>query len=226
MTAKAQTTPPRPAKKTPMWAKILLVVVVLALIGGAAFIGVGIGKFLGATEARDTQVIRSIKGEEQVILVTAGMTDVKDERGDGLKLGVGDVQLFTLPGTTRSMLVRYEYDAKFGIEGKDVEITQTGEDSYLISIPEFIYLGYDNPDLSVADEKNGLLSWTTPEIDVAEVFEQVLSDQAVDQHLEGFRPVLEEQARSFYTRIVAAIDPEITLEFVFADGIKSGDKND
>lgn len=207
-----------PRTKTPVWAKILLVILVLALIAGAALVSFNIGTFVGATESRDTQVIRSIKGEEQVILVTAGMTDVQEEREDGLKLGIGDWDLFTLPGSERSVLVRYEYDAKFGIEGKDVDITQTGDDSYLITIPQFIYLGYANPDLSVADEENGLLSWTTPAIDTTEVFEELLSEQAVDQHIDGFRPLLEVQAETFYTRIVHAIDPAITLEFEFTGG--------
>jgi hypothetical protein len=115
------------------------------------------------------------------------------------------------------VLVRYEYDAKFGIEGKDVEITKTGDNAYLITIPEFIYLGYANPDLSVASEENGLLSWTTPEIDTTEVFEELLSEQAVAQHVDGIRLTLEEQAELFYSKIVTAIDPKITLEFAFTD---------
>ena len=206
-----------PRRRTPGWAKILLILFVLLLVGAAAFGGLSVGKALGATESRDTQVIRSIRGEEQVVLLTAGMTDVKEDRGDGLKLAIGDIQLFTLPGTERSILVRYEYDAKFGIEGKDVEIVQTGDNSYRITIPEFIYLGYSDPDLSVADEENGILSWTTPEIDTSEIFEELLSSQVVSEHIDGFRSVLEEQAKTFYTKIVTAIDPDIVLEFTFAE---------
>ena len=220
MTATAtppEATAPKPAKRTPIWAKILLAVVILAVIAGAALVSFNVGKIFGATASRDTQVIRSIKGEEQVILVTAGMTDVQEEREDGLDFAIGDWDLFTLPGSERSVLVRYEYDAKFGIEGKDVEISQTGDNAYLITIPKFIYLGYANPDLSVADEKNGLLSWATPEIDTTEVFEELLSEQAVERHIDGFRPLLEEQAKLFYSKIVTAIDPDIVLEFTFAE---------
>lgn len=204
-------------KRTPIWAKILLTVVILAVIAGAALVSFNVGKFFGATESRDTQVIRSIEGEEQVILVTAGMTDVQEEREDGLKFAIGDWDFFTLPGSDRSVLVRYEYDAKFGIEGKDVKISQSDDGSYLITIPKFVYLGYANPDLSVANEKNGLLSWTTPEIDTTEIFEELLSEQAVEQHIDGVRPVLEEQAKVFYSKIVEAIDPTITLAFAFTE---------
>lgn len=173
MTAPTDATPAAasvsgPPRRTPLWAKILLVLVFVVVIAAAAVGGIAVGRFFGAQESRDTQVIRSIKGEEQVILLTAGMTDVKEEKADGLKLAIGDLQLFTLPGTERSMLVRYEYDAKFGIEGRDVDIRPTGNDSYLVTIPKFNYLGYADPDLSVAGEKNGALSWTTPEIDKAQ----------------------------------------------------------
>ncbi|GAA1949860.1 hypothetical protein GCM10009816_08440 [Microbacterium aquimaris] len=190
---------------------------ILASIAGAALVSFNVGKFFGATESRDTQVIRSITGEEQVILVTAGMTDVQEENGEGLTLAIGDWDFFTLPGSERSVLVRYEYDAKFGIEGKDVAITRTGDGSYLITIPEFVYLGYTNPDLSVAHEENGFLSWTTPEIDTTAVFEELLSEQAVEQHIDGFQLTLEDQAELFYTRIVHAIDPAITLQFHFTE---------
>lgn len=213
----ATTPAPKPVKKTPLWAKLLLIVVILGVITGAALVSFNVGKFFGATESRDTQVIRSVKGEEQVILVTAGMTDVQEEREDGVKFAIGDWDLFTLPGTDRYVLVRYEYEAKFGIEGKDVEIAQTGENSYRITVPKFIYLGYANPDLSIANEKNGLLSWATPEIDTTAIFEELLSEQAVELHIDGYRPVLEEQAKLFYSKIVGAIDPTATLEFAFTE---------
>lgn len=203
---------PKPVKETPGWAKMLLVLFVLVLLAVAVFAGVTVGKILGATESRDTQVIRSITREEQVVLVTAGIADVQEERGDGLDV----FGLFTLPGSERAMFLRYEFDAKFGIEGRDVSIDQIRENAYLISIPDFVYLGYDNPDVSLAKEENGVLSWTTPEIDKFAVVEKVLTAEAVDSHIDGFRPVLEEQARAFYTRIITAIDPDITVEFEFA----------
>lgn len=199
-------------KRAPLWAKVLLVFFVLLLIAGAAFAGLAAGRLLGATESRDTQVIRSITKEEQIILVSAGLTDVVEEQGDRFDV----FGLFELPGSERTMLVRYEVDAKFGIEGKDVRIRKTGDSAYLISIPAITYLGYENPDLTVAKEENGILSWTTPEIDKSEVFERLLGEEAVATHIDGFRPVLEDQARTFYSSIITSIDPDVVLEFEFA----------
>lgn len=199
--------------KTPVWAKVLLIVLILLLIGAAGLGGVMLGKVLGATEERSTQVVRSIVREEQIVLATAGMTDIKPESADQDFFG-----LFDIPFTDRTVLVRYEYDAKFGIEGGDVSIEPIGDDTYRVSIPQFVFLGYDNPDFSIADEKNGILSWATPEIDKNELIKSLLTDQAVEEHLDGLRPVLEEQAKSFYTNIINAIEPDATLQFTFVNG--------
>lgn len=206
------TTTQVPRRRTPFWAKLLLVFFVLLLIGAAAFGGGIIGKLMGATEARDVQVVRSIVREEQVILLTMGLTENLDERGEALSV----FGLFDLPGTERQKLIRYDFDAKLGIEGKDVTITSLGGNSYRVSIPEFKFLGYDNPVFTVAGENNGILSWTTPEIKDLDLVERELSDKAVAAHIEGARPVLEEQARKFYADILTAVDPNITVDFEFA----------
>lgn len=40
------------------------------------------------------------------------------------------------------------------------------------------------------------------------------------------KEMLRTQAKLFYTSIVRSISPDAETEFVFADGIESGDKND
>ena len=203
---------PGPAKSTPVWARILLVVFVLAIVAAAAFAGLTVGKFLGASEERDLQVVRSVKGEEQVVLVTAGLTDIKEESDSQTFFG-----LFDIPLSDRTTFLRYEFDAKFGIEGKDVAIEPLGDKTYRVTIPAFMFLGYDNPDFSVATESNGILSWATPAIDTLAATEELLTDEAVAEHIEGFRPLLQEQAVAFYTRIVSSIEPDATLEFQFTN---------
>jgi len=202
----------KPQSRTPVWAKALLVLLLLVLIGAAAFTGLAIGMSLGASEERDLQVVRSVQGEEQVILLTAGLTDIKEERENQTFFG-----LFDVPLSDRTTFLRYEFDAKFGIEGKQVEIEPLGDKSYRITIPAFIFLGYDDPKFSVATESNGLLSWTTPAIDTLQATEELLTDEAVAEHIDGFRPLLEEQAVTFYTRIVSSIEPDAELTFEFSE---------
>lgn len=193
---------------TPIWAVILLTLVIAAI---AAFAGLTFGKYLGASEERDLQVVRSVRGEEQVILLTAGLTDIKEERENQTFFG-----LFDIPLSDRATFLRYEFDGKFGIDGKEVDIVALGDKAYRITIPEFTFLGYDDPDFSVATDSNGILSWTTPEVDKLQAIEELLTDEAVAQHIEGFRPLLEEQAVTFYERIVSSIEPEATLSFEFS----------
>lgn len=202
--------PQKPRAKTPGWAKFLLVLFVLLLIGAAAFGGIAVGKMLGAGEERSVQVVRSVKGEEQVILVTAGVGGIETESDNQSFFG-----LFDIPFSDRQVFIQYDLDAKFGIEGKDIKIVETGDKAYTITVPRFIYLGYSDPKFSVATESNGILSWTTPEIDKIAAVEDLLTDDVIASHIEDHRSLLEVQAETFYTRIVKGIEPEATLTFEF-----------
>jgi len=189
-----------------------ILIVVVALVA-AGVVGIFVGRHFGVTEERSVQVVRSVQGEEQVILLTAGLSEDKTQVENSKFMG-----MITLPGTSRLTYMRVDFDAKYGIEGKDVTISQTGENAYRITIPEFISLGLSDPQISVATEKNGILSWVTPEVDQNAIIEEVLANDTAEKHIDGFRPMLEDQARQFYTRIVESINPDVTLEFVFAKG--------
>lgn len=198
-------------KKTPIWAKILLFTFLILVVGSiAAGAGVAVGMFVGAAQEREVQVIRSIELEKQVVLVRSGITGLKPERE------VKDINGFVIPWSDRSLLLQYEFDTMVGIEGSEVSIVPTGEESFRVSIPNFILIGTDDPRYSVVNEQNGVLSLVTPEIDTLQLTQELLADDVAAEHIEGLRPVLEEQARSFYTNIVTAIDPSVTLEFEFA----------
>ena len=195
-------------RRVPAWISVVLVLILVAV---AVIGGVLIGRFFGATEERSTQVIRSVKPEEKVILLSSGITEIAERREDQKFFG-----LFDIPGTEREMFVKYEFDAKFGIDGARVSIEPTGDLAYRITIPEFEYLGSDEPDFKAATETNGILSWSTPQIDKFDFVESVLTPEATAEHLEGLRPLLEVQAATFYSRIVTSIEPEAEVEFVFA----------
>ncbi|WP_130177789.1 hypothetical protein [Cryobacterium sp. SO1] len=198
-------------RKTPVWAKVLLFLVLTLVVGGiAGGAGVAAGMFFGAAQEREVQVIRSVELEEQVVLVRSGITGLKPERE------VQDINGVVIPWSDRSLLLQYEFDTMVGIDGRGVSIVPTGDKSFRVAIPDFILIGTADPEYSVVNENNGVLSFATPEIDTLQLTQELLTDDVALEHIEGLRPVLEEQARTFYTNIVTAIDPTITLEFEFA----------
>lgn len=211
----ATVTPPalsqKPRSRTPGWAKFLLVLVVILAIAAAAVGGLWVGRWFGASEQREIQVIKSVELQEQVVLVRSAIADLKP------KADIQDINGIAIPWTDRSVLLQYEFDTMVGINGEDVTITRTGDNAFRIAIPDFILIGIDEPRYHVVNEVNGVLSFLTPEIDTLKLTEEVLTDEVKTEHIDGLRPVLEVQAKDFYTNIITAIDPNVTLEFTFAE---------
>lgn len=191
----------------------------LALVLAGAFMAVGIvntipnlALFGSEGETRNTQVIESIVREEQVVLLSLGIQGISEKNDKTTFLGLD------IPGSKRASFVQYTFTAKLGIDGADVKITQTGEDSYLVIIPEFIFIGHDNETFKLAAEKNGAISFVTPEIDPVEVINTLLSDDAKDEYLDANAVTLQDQAQVFYESIITSIDPELSVRFEFRQG--------
>lgn len=196
----------------------LLLMMVLALGAGvlvAMYAASWASPFGLASDERNSQVVKSITKEEQVVLLGLGIEGIDEKRQNGTFFGV------PVPGSERATFLRYSFDAKLGIEGKDVEIDQRGENSFLVTVPEFIFVGIDNHDYDVAVESNGILSWTTAEIDELEMVNNVLNDEVKAAHIESNIDALKDQARRFYSGIIESIDPDVDLEFQFGDKIGS-----
>lgn len=115
------------------------------------------------------------------------------------------------------MVLTYAFDAKLGIEGKDVSIVESGTNEYTVTIPEFIFIGHENLTYGVLNEENGLLSWVTPEIEENEMMELVLGADAQRTYIEQQKDILQEQSIEFYSGIVKSIDPDIKLKFEYAN---------
>lgn len=203
--------PQKTRSRTPGWAKFLLVLFVILAIAAAAVGGVWLGRSFGASEQREIQVIKSVELQEQVVLVRSAIADLKP------KADIQDINGIAIPWTDRSVLLQYEFDTMVGINGEDITITRTGDNAFRIAIPDFILIGIDEPRYLVVNEANGVLSFLTPEIDTLKLTEEVLTDEVKAEHIEGLRPVLEVQAKDFYTNIITAIDPDVILEFTFAE---------
>ena len=194
--------------------KISLVVVglvvggILALWAANAF--PQLTPFGTETTKKDTQVINAVTRVQQVALVSLAIEGINEDRTNSQLFGID------VPGSDRVSFIRYSFDAKLGLDGKDVVITQTGEHSFEIELPAFIFIGHDDVGFEVAAESNGVLSWVTAEIDPLEIVNEVLDDDAQVQYLAKNSELLKEQAESFYRSLVVSVDPAATVTFVFA----------
>lgn len=192
------------------------------IILGISLLAVGVFAALWLTsvfsgpnsETRNTQLVKSITREEQVVLLSLGIEGISEKNDPQTKL----FGLFDIPGSERATFVKYSFDAKLGIEGKNVVIKQIGEDEFLVSVPEFIFVGYNNPDLEFIVEKNGVLSFVTPKADAYKASADILSLDDLDvqkKYIDKYQETLRDQAEVFYSRIITSIDPTIVVRFEF-----------
>ena len=193
--------------------KKLLMVLALALaaFGGGIILTSGLMAQSGVSkESRDRQIVQAIEREQQVVLLTLGIQGIAEERVASTLFGVD------VPGSGRAQSLQYGFRAKLGIDGADVVVQTQDEDSILVSVPEFQFIGHSDVTFQTALASDGLISWFTPSIDTAEVVTNILSNEAQDEYLASNQDTLREQAAAFYTSIILAVDPdmEVTVEFM------------
>jgi hypothetical protein len=161
------------------------------------------------SETRDSQVIHAIERTQEVSLLSLGIQGIKEEDRCAEAFGK------CIPGTTEQVFLRYNFTAKLGIDGAEVEVTKTGKSAYLISVPQFISIGFAEPTFEVAVEDGGVLDWVTPDIDKVEMVNEILNDDARETYISSNEDLLEEQTMVFYDSLITSIDPgaETTFEF-------------
>ncbi|WP_291378704.1 hypothetical protein [Demequina sp.] len=159
---------------------------------------------------QDTQVINAVTRIEQVALVSLAIEGITENRNKSELFGVD------VPWSERISFIRYSFDAKLGLNGEDVTVTQTDEHSFEIELPEFIFIGHDEVKFALAAENNGVLSWVTADIDPLDIVNDVLDEDAQAEYLQRNADLLEEQAESFYRSLVLSVDPEADVTFAFA----------
>jgi hypothetical protein len=190
---------------------------------GICLVGVGAVVALGATgalpgfrlfgasaETRNTQIVTAVTREEQVVLLSLGIQgiEVKDQ---------GPTEFFgiKIPGSERAAFLEYGFNAKVGIDGRHVHVQQTAEKEYLVSIPEFSFLGHSDEHFRVAAVENGVLSFISAPIDPVEMINGILNEASQRKYVDSNTELLKDQSKAFYTGIISAIDPTISLNFEF-----------
>lgn len=120
-----------------------------------------------------------------------------------------------IPGSERATFIQYSFNAKLGIEGKDVDIERTGKNSYLVTVPEFIFIGHSNEKFELIAENYGVLSFITPEIKQVDMVNHILNLDTQKKYISGNKDILKDQVRAFYKGIINSIDPDISVSFRF-----------
>lgn len=189
----------------------LLLVLILAIGGFTVAKNQGWLSPIGIdSESRDSQVIYAIERTQEVSLLSLIIQGIKSEEQNAEVFGT------SIPGTGEAVFLQYNFTAKLGVDGAEVDVTKTGESAYLVSVPEFIFIGYDEPTFKVAVEDGGVLSWATSDIDQVEMVSEILNDDARETYLESNEELLQEQTQVFYDSLITSIDPSIKTTYEFS----------
>jgi hypothetical protein len=195
------------ALKRPLYL-VLTFVLGMALFAGLANLG-WLSPFGIRSESHDSQVIQAVERTQEISLQRLSIQGIKDENRNRTIFGKN------VPGTSEKVFLQYNFKAKLGIDGTKVDVTKTGPKSYRISLPEFIFIGYDQPTFRTAATDGGVLSWFTPDIDKVKMINEILNDDARNTYIESNEEVLKEQAKVFYETLITSIEPAAVADFVF-----------
>jgi hypothetical protein len=195
-----------------LWPTLVIIGAVLAA-GTLFIVKPPLGEWVGATTDKNTQIVNAVTRTQEVALVTLGIEGIRERKTEA-----GQFLFLTIPNS-RAAFLRYSFDAKLGIDAKDVKIDEQPNGTFVVTIPSFIVIGLDNQNVEVAAESNDVLSWTTPDIDKVEMVNDVFGDELQAEYLAKNEELLRDQARMFYTNIITAIDPDVTVKFDFTSAI-------
>ncbi|MGY2743445.1 hypothetical protein [Arthrobacter sp. UYCu723] len=199
-----------------LWPVLLLIVL---LVGGAAaaFASGGLNAlalkslFSSSSSERDSQVVQAVTRVQEVALLSLHIEGVTRHESNGEILGVA------IPASEKTTLIQYKFDAKLGVDGSQVKIEPTGPKSFRVTIPQFIGIGFDDPKFEDALESSNPLGLLAAPAVQTRMMNNVLSDENKQKYVTQNATALKEQAKVFYSGIIASVDPEITVDFEFAE---------
>ena len=184
------------------------------LAAGLLFIGatkIGLLSALGVTStSEDSQVIQAIERTQEVSLLSLRIQGIRSKDRSS------DIFGAEIPGSTEKVILQYNFTAKLGIDGEKVKVKKTGAHTYRVTIPDFIFIGYDKPTFKVAAEDSGVLSWVTPDIDKVEMVNEILNSSAREKYVDSNEDLLQDQTKAFFKGIITSVDPAAKAEFDFS----------
>ena len=121
-----------------------------------------------------------------------------------------------IPASEKTTLLQYKFDAKLGVDGSKVKIDRTGPESLRVTIPESKFIGFDNPVFEDALESGNPLSWLAEPAVQTRIVNNILSNENKQKYIFQNEEALKEQAKAYYSGIIAGVAPEVALDFEFA----------
>ncbi|MRK01397.1 hypothetical protein GEV27_07655 [Aeromicrobium sp. S22] len=161
------------------------------------------------SESHDSQVIHAIERTQEVSLLSLGVQGITNEKRCAEAFGK------CIPGSAEQVFLQYNFNAKLGIDGAQVEVTKSGENSFRVSIPDFTFIGYEKPTFKVATEDAGVLEWFTPDIDKVEMINKILDSKARTKYLASNSALLKDQTEVFYNSLITSIDRDAVTTYEF-----------
>lgn len=198
-----------------LWPALLLLVF---LGGGAvgAFASGGLNAlalkslFSSSSSERDSQVVQAVTRVQEVALLSLHIEGIDRFESNREIFGV------VVPMSEKATMLQYEFDAKLGIDGSNVNIEPTGPKSFQVTIPQFTGIGFDNPNFKDPVESNNTLGWLAEPAVQTRMVNNILSDENKQKYIAQNEDALKEQAKVFYSGIIKGVDPEVTVDFEFA----------
>ncbi|VXC54463.1 conserved exported hypothetical protein [Arthrobacter sp. 9AX] len=198
-----------------LWPVLLITALVVAGSGAALASG-AINQmalrslFSSSSHERDSQVVQSVTRLQEVALLSLHIEGISKHESNGEIFGVA------VPASEKTTLIQYKFNAKLGIDGSQVLIEPTGPDSFRVTIPQFIGIGFDEPTFEDPLEMSNALSWLAAPAVQTRMINSILSDENKQKYISQNEAALKEQARLFYSRLIESVDSEINVEFEFA----------
>lgn len=161
------------------------------------------------SSTQDSQVIQAIERTQEVSLMSLGIQGILQKEQSSTVFGQ------SIPGTGERVLIVYKFTAKLGVDGEQVQVEETGENAYTVTVPDFMFIGTQEPTFEVPVEDGGILRFVTPDIDQLELVNEILSDDGKQEYIDSNVDLLQDQTRVFYDSLITSVVPnaEVTYEF-------------
>lgn len=190
---------------------ILVVAALIAAFASGLTKALPLGTILGGdTHDRDSQVIQSVERQQEVALVRLAIQGIDRRDANGKIFGVA------VPASESTTFVQYEFRAKLGLDGERVSVRAAGDGHYVVTVPDFTFIGYDKPHFEDPVKAGAPLSWMFPNGSETDMINKILDEEHQKQYVDQYTDILEDQTKSYYTGIITSVDPAAKIDFEFA----------